>query len=456
MSLSRDMARFIVALGPETIPEDVKERAKTCVLNGFGVALAALGSPYHRTAAKAAGMNGGNGTSGATMFGVGAKASVSGAALANGALFHGRCQEDTCGSVHAGAVIIPLLTAMIEAGDYPGDRFLPALVAGYEIAGLLDLPYGVITAPVGLRASILYGTLGAAAAAGRLMGLDEDRMQAALANAASFSGGTLQSFVDGSDEWRYQVGVAAQLGLMAAQLAAAGSVSAEHAFEGDAGFVRAFVRTDCDVDALRARLGKEWSIQRVTFKPYPVCAFNQTPVEAGLTLREKIAGRAISSVIVRMNPYETSYPGMVETEQLTSVSSTVMSAPFCVAATLLYGVPDMTRLSTFGDPAIEDLVARTEVVTDPDVSNLSVVIEVTLDDDTVLTEALRPSASDNALGRAEVSKLVRRITGQEGIPDQAVERLEAFADRFPDVEIAELREIFALARGTAPATTETA
>ena len=48
---------------------------------------------------------------------------------------------------------------------------------------------------------------------------------AALANAASFAGGILQSFADGTDEWRYQVGYAGLNGLIAAQLAADGSVS---------------------------------------------------------------------------------------------------------------------------------------------------------------------------------------------------------------------------------------
>ena len=39
------------------------------------------------------------------------------------------------------------------------------------------------------------------------MGLSGERTAAALANAASFAGGILQSFEDGTDEWRYQVGV---------------------------------------------------------------------------------------------------------------------------------------------------------------------------------------------------------------------------------------------------------
>ena len=49
-----------------------------------------------------------------------------------------------------------------------------------------------------------------------MLELSEIQLAAALANAAAFSGGILQSFADGTDEWRYQVGVAARLGLVAA------------------------------------------------------------------------------------------------------------------------------------------------------------------------------------------------------------------------------------------------
>lgn len=123
------------------------------------------------------------------------------------ALSHGRAQQDTCGTVHLGAVVIPMLTSLIEVRKYPMDRFLPALLAGCEVAGFLDRASGATTAPMELRDSILFGTIGAAAA-GYLMGLDEDRMAAALANAVAFTGGTLQSFNDGTDEWRYQVAIA--------------------------------------------------------------------------------------------------------------------------------------------------------------------------------------------------------------------------------------------------------
>ena len=125
--------------------------------------------------------------------------------------------------------MIPLLTAITEARNYPVARLLPALIAGYEVGGLLEKAYAGKTTPGGLRASPIYGTLAAAAASAKLMGLDAAQTQAAIANAASFAGGILQSFADGTDEWRYQVGMAGCNGFVAAELARAGSISAPRA-----------------------------------------------------------------------------------------------------------------------------------------------------------------------------------------------------------------------------------
>jgi 2-methylcitrate dehydratase PrpD len=442
MSLARHLAHFVVGLDADSIPATAVERLRACLLNGYGIALGGLDTPYYKVAGRAAIALDGESVSGATLLGDGRRTSLSGAATANAALFHGRAQEDTCGTVHLGAIVIPMLTAMVEAKRYPIERFLPALLAGYEVAGVFDRAYGSTTAPMGLRASILYGTLGAAAAAGRLMNLDEGKMASALANAAAFTGGTLQSFSDGTDEWRYQVGIAAQAGLRAAALAEAGSVSAPRAFEGKAGFVRAFVRKECDTDALIASLGRDWAIDRVTFKPYPVCAFNQTPVEAALAMRAKLAGERPAKVTVRMNQYETSYPGMLESGPFNTISGTLMSIPFCIAATLLYGVPDMRRMTTYDDDAIARLITNITVATDPNVPNLSTEIEVVTEKGAALRHDQRMTAADYAYERPAVSKLVRRIGAEQGLPSARYDQLETFVDRLPNADIADVIGVF--------------
>lgn len=434
MSLSAALAQFVAGLRQDAIPGPILEKARTCLLNSYGIAMGSLATPYAPVARQAALAIYGSDPGGATLLGDGRKTRAAGAALANAALFHGRAQEDTCGAAHFGTILVPLLTAMIEADGYAESGLLCALVAGYEVGGLLEQAFAGSTTPAGFRSSPLYGTIAAAAAAASLMKLSPQQTEGALANAASLSGGILQSFADGSDEWRYQVGVAAQTGLAAAQLAKAGSVSARHAFEGRAGLIRSFARQECDASTLAqlaGKLGREWSISRVTFKPYPVCAFNQTPVTAALQVRARLgdAGtRGISRVQVRMNPYETGYAGMDARGPFHSISGTLMSIPFCIASTLIHGAPSMAAMLDFDDAVVRELIPRIALVPDETVSRLCCTIELDFADGQQWRHEQVMSTDDFAYDRATARELVLRVGAESGIPAAIYTRLERFID----------------------------
>lgn len=442
MPLVETFAAFIAQLNAETIPAEVVERARICLLNGYGVGLGCHATPYAPVARKAVLAMDGERAPGATLLGDGRQTSPGGAVLANAALFHGRAQEDASGAAHFGTELIPLATAMIETGSYPLDRLLPALVAGYEIGGLLEEAYAGKTTPAGLRSSTVYGPLACAALAARLMDLPKDRTAAALSLAASFTGGNLQAFADGSDEWRYQVGMVARSGLVAAELARAGARTAPHAIEGSAGLIRTMARSEPDVAALAAKLGHEWKIHRVAFKPFPVCAFNQSPVTAALRLRAAIGGAEPRRVTVRMNPYEMGYAGMDAAGSFDSISGTLMSIPFCVASTLIHGAPSMQRMTTYDDPEVNALMARVELVSDDSVATLCCVIETELSDGTRAIEDLRMTASDYAYGWDETVALIRRIGAESGVPQPAYDLIEAFCRDLPAGSIAMVLDAF--------------
>jgi 2-methylcitrate dehydratase PrpD len=338
---------------------------------------------------------------------------------------------------------------MIETKGYPLARLIPALVAGYEAGGVIEKALSGKTTPAGFRSSAIYGTIAASAAAAKLMELTAEQTAAALANAVSFAGGVLQSFADGTDEWRYQVGVVARNGLVAAELARAGSVSAPHAFEGKSGFARAFARTDLD-GGLAASLGDDWAILRVAFKPYPVCAFNQTPVTGVLALRQELRA-APAKVRVRMNPYETGYAGMDAVGPFNSISGTLMSIPFCIATTLIHGAPTTRHMTTYNDPAVNDLINRVELISDASVPTLSAIIEAEMADGAVQVREQRMTAADYAYDMATLSAMLRRIGGEEGVPMSAFDRLERFVERLPQGSIDDAISVFTLAPSQARA-----
>ncbi len=443
-TLTSEIAGFTSALSLDNLPPPVAEKARTCILNAFGMGLNGLDTPYAKVAREAAIATEGEVRDGATLFGDGRRTTIGGACLANSALFHGRAQEDSCGAAHFGTVLIPMLTAMIEVKRYPLDRMIPALVAGYEAGGLLETAFAGKTTPAGFRSTATYGVIAAAAAAARLMGCDAATTAAALANAVSFTGGVLQSFVDGTDEWRYQPGLVARNGIAAAALAQAGSVSAPFALEGKAGFIRSFAGVEAPA-GLASSLGTEWATLRVTFKPFPVCAFNQTPVTAALKLREALGGVAPKAVRVRMNPYETGYAGMDAVGPFNSISGTLMSIPFCIATTLVHGVPDMKRMTTYDDPAVAALIGRTTLISDPSVATLCAVIEADTADGSRIQEQ-RMTPADYSFSRTAVSEMLRRIGREQNVPPAAFDRVERFVDRLPDGDVADAVGAFALAQ----------
>ncbi|MGB3865568.1 MAG: hypothetical protein WBA29_08055, partial [Xanthobacteraceae bacterium] len=221
-----------------------------------------------------------------------------------------------------------------------------------------------------------------------------------------------------------------------------GSVSAPFALEGKAGFIRSFAGVDAPA-GLAASLGADWATMRVAFKPYPVCAFNQTPVTAALKLREALGGETPKAVRVRMNPYETGYAGMDAVGPFNSISGTLMSIPFCIATTLVHGVPDMKRMTTYDDAAVATLIGRTTLISDPSVATLCAVIEADTADGTRVQEQ-RMTPADYSFSRSAVSEMLRRIGREQSVPPAAFDRIERFVDRLPDGDIADAVGAFAL------------
>jgi 2-methylcitrate dehydratase PrpD len=444
-TFAQGLAEFVVGLEVDKLPADVVAKTRACLYNAFGMALNGRGTPYAAVARTAALAMDGEVAGGATILFDGRKTTIGGACLANAALLHGRAQEDTCGAAHFGTILTPLLTAMIETRGYPLARLIPALVAGYEAGGVIEKAFAGRTTPGGFRSTAIYGPIAAAAAAGRLMELNAEQMAAALANAVSFAGGVLQSFADGTDEWRYQVGVVARNGLTAAELAAAGSYSAPHAFEGKSGFARAFARAEFDPQLVRG-LGEDWAIRRVAFKPFPVCAFNQTPVTGALALRERLSG-APRRVRVRMNPYETGYAGMDATGPFHTISGTLMSIPFCIALTLAHGAPTMARMTTYDDPVVNELVGRIELVSDSSVPTLSAILEAEDAEGRLHVQNQPMTPADYSYDMPELSAMLRRIGAEEGVPSGAFDRLERFVSALPGGSISDAIQAFSFSLG---------
>lgn len=369
-TVSERLGRFAAELDAADLPAAVLDKAKACIAHGLIVGAASQATEFGRLAEEAAAPVDGP----ARLLTSGRPASAAQAAFVNAALLHGRVQEDTHGTSHLGTMVLPAALAVAQERDVDGRTLLAGIVAGYEVGAALGKDLTGSSSARGFRASAIYGPLAAAAAAGRVIGLDADHLATAIGFASAFAGGTLESFAAGSMEWHFQNAMAAQTGVLAARLAEAGGEAAAEAFEGSAGFLRAFPDSVASAATLAESLGADWELLDVTFKLYPVCAFNQIPVEAAIgALRAAgVSASEVESLAIQMNAYEAGYPGMSRSEGFQTTSQTLMSTRFAVASGLVHGNVTYADLERFEDPDVLSLIERIDVRADPERPQMTV------------------------------------------------------------------------------------
>ena len=199
MTLARRLATFAAGLRFEDIPPAVVESVRLRALDVLGIALAASTTEL---APSLYGALEGWGREGGACTVVGAKRAAPAplAALVNGALAHGLDFDDTHAAsiTHASAVVLPAVLAVGEAAGASGRAAVTATVAGLEAITRLGMAAPGEFHARGWHATAACGPFAAALAAGKLDGLDEARLTAALGVAGSFASGLLEFLEDGS------------------------------------------------------------------------------------------------------------------------------------------------------------------------------------------------------------------------------------------------------------------
>lgn len=283
------LAGFAAGLRHDAIPAAVRERAKLLILDTIGIAVRARhdtdSTPPMLEAARALGLDQGR----ARVFGERDGWSPAGAALVNGALMHSLDFDDTHApaSLHPSAPVIPAALAAAELAGAGGEDALVGIVAGYET--ICRISKALIPSEhydLGFHPTATCGAFAAAAAAGRVLGLDAAGMADAFGIALSEAAGSLQFLANGAWTKRFQVGHSAMAGLMAAVLAQKGYRGAGAAFEGRYGFFHAYARNARPERAVEG-LGQAWETLAIAVKPYPACRVMHSAVDGIIALRAR-------------------------------------------------------------------------------------------------------------------------------------------------------------------------
>ncbi len=273
--ITSSFAEFILSTDYDKIPENVINKAKLCFTDFLGVA--SRGSETKSGAVIKDIISEGNQS---TIIGQG-KASVLEASMANGIFAHALDLDDghRHAQVHPGACVIPAALALSELHKKSGKEFISSVVVGYQIAITLGMMINPEHRKRGFHSTGTCGTIGAAAAACKILNLDLDQTINALGLAGTQSAGLLESDHCGSMGKHLHAGRAAQSGVLSALLAQKGFTGAETILEGDEGFLNAMADIDTRKIAVKFDLSK-FRILEIYFKIYPVCRHLHSSIDA--------------------------------------------------------------------------------------------------------------------------------------------------------------------------------
>jgi 2-methylcitrate dehydratase PrpD len=328
-SISMRWAEFVSGLTLAAVPQSTVGKAKLRLLDSLATGLAARGLKVPGIAL--AFVQGSSGP--ATVLGHAQRMAPIDAAFVNATLINGRSEDDFLQKSHPGALTIPSALAVAEETGRSGAEVLAAIIAGYEIVGRVYMA-GPEMLPR-FRASGVAGTVGAAATAAKMYGLDVPTTVNALGCSAVFSHGFGQGYLSGTNEVKLNVGMASRNGLSAAILAKIGATASALAFEGDAGFYRAFAGSLEHLEEATRDLGSRYLIDETVYKECPVCIFTQTPIALGRSIASEVNAKDIERVTIRAPELTYTNPGFQNVAPYRTHLQAVVSARFCTAAALL-------------------------------------------------------------------------------------------------------------------------
>lgn len=287
MDAAISFAKQFVNTTYDSLPRGVVEATKKEILDLLGVAVGGFSLPGGREVLELVLDWGGKPES--SLIGCPQRVPAPNAAHVNASMAHALDFDDVHESavMHPGIAVIPVCLAMGERrGRLDGKEFITGAALGVDMMCRLALATtpGAKPFDTGWHLTSIYGFLGAAATAGRILGLDQDQLVNAIGIAYHQSGGNAQSVKDGALTKRLGPGFAVKGGITAALMAEKGVTGARNSLEGEAGLFRVYMRGNYAPEVLTAELGERFEGVNVAIKPYPCCRGIHPAIDAALAL----------------------------------------------------------------------------------------------------------------------------------------------------------------------------
>jgi 2-methylcitrate dehydratase PrpD len=421
---TRTLAEFAAGLNYEDIPGPVVERAKDCLIDTIGAAVFGSTMPWSKIVAGYAKANGGGGA--CTVLGPdGIRATPPMAALANGALAHAfemdSLRQPSAG-IHPGSTLGPPVLAMAESTEASGQELITAFIAGNEVMSRIGLASKHSSEKMGFHAPGLVGPIGGAAALGRLLEFDVDRIVNAMGVAGSLSSGLLEFVRSGTGGMvkRLHMGRASEGAVLAASLAKEGFTGPITVLEGEFGFLNVYCR-DADITELTRELGTDFDTLNICLKRFSAHITAHTPIQAVLDLKAEhgFVGDDVAALTVQGSEKMLTHHNIPEPKD---VMLGQYSTPFCVALAVHRDPLDPRSFSeeNLNDEAIRRLCRNVKVELRDDAAGETTpwasIVKITLKDGRELekrADSFKGMPSD-PVSRDDMKDKFTRLTSEMG------------------------------------------
>jgi 2-methylcitrate dehydratase PrpD len=414
-SMMTRLSTYMSGAADRALPAGVVEAAKHHILDTFAAMISGADLPPGRIALQFARVHAGERV--ATVAGSDVLCGAMEAALANGMLAHSDETDDSHAPSHShpGCAVIPAALATGEQFGVSGNRFLRAVVLGYDIGPRITMTLGGLPYQMETHRSAhsIAEDFGAAAAAGSAAGLNRHQMRWLLDYAAQQASGIAAWERDTEHVEKSLVfaGMPARNGVTAALLIQLGGSGVEDILSGPDNFLLAFA-PKADSAKLIEKLGQRYEITRTNIKKWTVGSPIQAPLDALQSMMKKRAFDAdqVRKVTVRV---ATSEANTVNNREMPDICLQHMVAVMLIDKNASFqAAHDKPRMR---DPAVLRQRAKVQLIPDEELERRyprrETIVTVTLNDGTELTERIEAvrGTAENPMTRDEVVAKCREL-----------------------------------------------
>lgn len=415
--LSQAMAGFVEGFDLSRVPAEVIARAKLNILDALGIGFASVGFDFAKRLAVALEEIGGTGDY--PVIGMDLRLTQRDSAHLNGTLIHGLDYDDTHSGavVHTSASAVPTMLSAGLATKADGRRALGAFLIASEAASRIGAAANGGFHQRGFHPTGVVGAFGSAIGASYLYGLSGEQLLDAQGIVLSQAAASLEFLDDGAWTKRNHPAWASVCGQTSAMMAKHGYFGPRKPYDGRYGLFNLYMRDPAmaDPSIMTRRLGDEWSMMGIAFKPYPACHFNHAFADATLALKEKhgLGPSDVKSMTARIHEDQSNVVCEPEANKMhpQNAYDAQFSVHYIMSASLTRGQFTLDELEdeALRDPTILDLCSKSGYEIDPESAyptyySGEVVIE-TMDGRTLShREAINRGSADNPVSQGDIEE----------------------------------------------------